>query len=199
MVGPQSPSLEKHPDWRSTVNITLAPFSLNVANKDLRILWHSVSSRLAAAGLAPAPGSRPGDALPCIPWLRVSSIVELQPSLTPLQCGPCLPHSLISFSGSRSTLQVLEMSPELWLCLLWPQCFSSIIFSSSLSPLLLAQSLAHRIPWGRGLGFTEALETRTTALSGQKPRHTHLQTHKHMNNFLKHRYVYSCSISYITL
>lgn len=123
--------------------------------------------------MAPAPGSRPGDALPCIPWLRVSSIVELQPSLTPLQCGPCLPHSLISFSGSRSTLQVLEMSLELWLCLLWPQCFSSIIFSSSLSPLLLAQSLAHRIPWLRGLGFTEALETRTTALSGQKPRHTH--------------------------
>lgn len=101
--------------------------------------------------------------------------------------------------GLCSTLQVLEMSPELWLCLLWSQSFSSIIFSSSLSPLLLGQSLAHRIPRLRGLGLTEALETRSIALSGQKPRDTHLHTHKHMNNLKKPRYVYSCSISYITL
>ena len=105
-----------------------------------------------------------------------------------LSSHPCsvVPACLILWSpslGLCSALRVLEVSPELWLCLRWPPSFSSILFSSSLSPLLLGQSLAHRVPWRRGLGLTEALETRSIALSGQKPRHTHLHTYKHMNNF----------------
>lgn len=212
MVAPQSTNLEKHVDWSSTrfsywidFNITITPasFPLNTASaKDLWILWQGVSSclfwanvsvRLDAEALAPAPGATLG-----VYWellCPASQGLEWAPSwglslpLTPLQCGPCLPHSLFSLSWSLQFSVGAGDKP-------WSLALSAVALILRLCYFLFLPKSSSP---GAGPGLQDALATGTWAcrdpgnqdysiLWPEAQTHILAHTQTYVYNFLKHRY-----------